>query len=492
MTDLSARADLVLRDNPRTAYIDGDFVQPGDGAGLPIHSPWTGLPLCTVAAAGPSDVERAIYAARRAFDNTPWPSLAPSDRGNLLLAIAEGMTARLQDLAIIEALNGGKPFSGALREVEGAILVFKYYAGAMDKVYGDTIPLGGHLLDFTLREPLGVVGQIVPWNFPLLGASWKLAPALAAGCTCLLKPSPLTPLSALMLAEICHAAGVPPGVVNILPGGADVGRTLAEDPRIDGISFTGSTAVGQDVMRLAAGSIKRVALELGGKNANIVFETANLEKAATSAVASAFGNAGQSCSARSRLLVQRSILPKFEALFAEAAARLRTGSPFDAATTLGPLISHHHRQTVAEAVEAAHNAGGRLISGGQVSAGDGFFYPPTILSDVATENPAFTREIFGPVCSITPFDTEAEAIALANMSEYGLNGSVWSTDISQALRVARAIRTGMIAINGLPSASKTSVFAPFGGYKKSGIGRELGLHAFDFYTEIKNVVIDHS
>ncbi|MGR7996898.1 aldehyde dehydrogenase family protein [Xanthobacter sp. ZOL 2024] len=480
---------LALAELKGSPFVDGAFTE-GSGARDTLFDPWTGRALCEVGLAGTAEVEAAITAARRAFDASDWPHRPPAERGAVLAAIVEGLKARAETFGTIEALNAGKPFAGALKEVEGAIRVFTYYAGAMDKLFGDTIPLGRDLLDFTLREPLGVVAQIVPWNFPLLGASWKLAPALAAGCTVLLKPAPLTPLTALLLAEVCAAAGVPPGVVNILPGGAEVGQKLAEDPRIDGISFTGSTVVGGAVMRAAAGSIKKVALELGGKNANVVFADADLEKAAASAVASGFGNAGQSCSARSRLLVERRALPAFEAAFRAAAARLRPGPAFAADTTLGPLISAAHREAVAHKVETAVEAGAALLCGGAVPTGDGFFYPATILSGVGADNPAFRQEIFGPVCSITPFEGEAEALALANDSDYGLNGSVWSRDIGRALRTARGMRTGMVAVNGLPSASRTSVFAPFGGYKRSGIGRELGLNGLDFYCEIKNMVVD--
>ena len=474
------------------SYIDGKFVERAGGMRLSIRNPWTGEALADVAGAGSDEVSLAIAAARRTFDSSDWSHLPPAERGAMLHAIANGLAARKQELATIEALNAGKPFTGAAREVEGAIRAFTYYAGAMDKYFGDTIPLGKDLLNLTLRESLGVVGQIVPWNFPLLGASWKLAPALAAGCCCVLKPSPATPLTALLLAEICAEAGIPPGVVNILPGGTEVGQQIVADPRVDGISFTGSTAVGSEIMRMAAGSIKKVALELGGKNACVIFADADLRRAAVSAAASGFGNAGQSCSARSRILVQRSVAREFLELFGAAATKLRVGAAMDPETSLGPLISEQHRSGVAASVDAAVAAGARLAAGGSAVAGAGFFFEPTILDDVLPSNPAFSHEIFGPVCSITTFDTEAEGIQLVNDSQYGLNGSVWSADIGRALRVARAMRTGMVAVNGLPSASKTSIFAPFGGYKQSGIGRELGLEALGFYTEIKNLVIDLS
>jgi betaine-aldehyde dehydrogenase len=483
---MAAPAPLRLRLAP---YVDGGFAEGGSDT-MDVYDPWKGEVLAQVASASADDVERAIAAARRAFDRTDWPDRAPTERGAVLHAIAAGLAARQQEFATIEAINAGKPISGALREVEGAIRAFTYYAGAMDKFFGDTIPLGKDLLDFTLREPLGVVAQIVPWNFPLLGASWKLAPALAAGCCCLLKPSPATPLTALLLAEVCEAAGVPAGVVNILPGGAEVGRLLVEDPRVDGVSFTGSTAVGSEIMRMAAASVKSIALELGGKNASVVFDDADIGRAAASAVASGFGNAGQSCSARSRLLVQSAAVEPFIRAFAEAASKLATGGALDQGTTLGPLISSGHRDNVLAAIGQAQAAGAELVSGGHPVDRPGFFLEPTILGSVSPSNPAFSHEIFGPVCSVTPFDTEEEAAQLVNDSEYGLNGSVWSANIGRALRTARKIRSGMVAVNGLPSASKNSIFAPFGGYKRSGIGRELGMSALEFYTETKNVVVD--
>jgi betaine-aldehyde dehydrogenase len=416
------------------------------------------------------------------------------ERGQILRAIADRITSRADDLALVESVNGGKPISAARREVAGAARVFHYYAGAMDKFFGDTIPVTEQAFNFTLREPLGVVAQITPWNFPLLAAAWKLAPALASGCASLLKPSPLTPLSTLLLAELASECGVPAGSINILPGGGETGRTLAEHEAIDGISFTGSTAIGAEVMRAAAGTIKSVALELGGKNASIIFADADIEKAARSAVGAAFGNAGQSCSARSRILVQRAAMQAFTGVFIDEIARLKLGSPLDPSTTLGPLISASHWFRVDRDVRAAENGGAKLLIGGSrpENLQMGNFYLPTVFGDVSPDMPISREEIFGPVCSITPFDGEEEAVRLVNRSVYGLNGSVWSRDIGQALRVARAVRTGMIAVNGLPSASTASVFAPFGGYKRSGLGRELGVQALAFYTEIKTVTVDLS
>jgi betaine-aldehyde dehydrogenase len=476
-----------------TPFIDGAFEESGL-AGEALLNPATGEVLATVHPASREQVLKAIGAARRAFDEGDWPRMPVFERGQVLRAIADGIEARSEELALIESVNGGKPITGARREVAGAARVFSYYAGAMDKFFGDTIPVSDPLLNFTLHEPLGVVAQITPWNFPLLAAAWKLAPALAAGCASLLKPSPLTPLSTLLLAEIIAECGVPKGIVNILPGGAEAGQLLATHEAIDGISFTGSTAVGVEVMRAAAGTVKKVALELGGKNACIVFDDADIAGAAKSAISGAFGNAGQSCSARSRLLVQKSAVAPFTKALLGELAKLRLGSPLDPATTLGPLISSAHWQRIEQSVRSAEHDGARLLSGGhrpdELKAGN--FFLPTVFGDVLPEMPLYHDEMFGPICSITSFDTEAEAIRKANDSAYGLNGSVWSQNIGQALRVAKAVRTGMIAVNGLPSASSTSLFAPFGGYKRSGIGRELGMGALAFYTETKTVTVDLS
>lgn len=476
---------------PAASYVNGAFVSAGDGATLAVLNPATGREIARVTGAGPATVDAAAAAARAAFDEGPWPRTPPFERGRVLQKISDAISARLEELAVIEALDAGKPIAAARREVAGAARVFAYYAGAMDKFPGDTLPVDRHLLSLTLREPLGVVAQVTPWNFPLLAAAWKLAPALAAGCAAVLKPSPLTPLSTLVLAQIAGECGAPPGVVNVIPGDGEAGARLVSHPQVDGVSFTGSTAVGVAVARAAAAGVKKVALELGGKNACVIFADADMERAAQAAVAAAFGNAGQSCSARSRILVQRTAMPAFEAAFLAAVAALRPGDTMDEATTLGPLASQAQRDAVEAHVAAAKASGLRLLCGGGRIAGlPGFYLEPAVFSDVGPEHPLFQTEVFGPVASLTPFDDEAGAIRLANATDYGLNGSVWSRDLGRALRTARAMRAGSVAVNGLPSASMHALFTPFGGYRRSGVGRELGLAAIDFYTELKTITLD--
>jgi betaine-aldehyde dehydrogenase len=430
-----------------------------------------------------ADVEEADEAVARAKAAFPaWRDAAPGDRAKLLRRLARVLEERVEELAQLEARNVGKPISDARGEVGSVVDVFDYYAGAPERLLGTQIPVAGGI-DITFREPLGVVGLITPWNFPLSIASWKIGPALAAGNTIVLKPAELTPLTAIELGKIALEAGIPEGVLNVVNGpGRVVGERIVEHPDVAKVAFTGSTAVGRRVGELASQSIKRVTLELGGKSANIVFADADLKQAAASAPGAVFGNAGQDCCARSRILVERTAVEPFlEALEREVTA-LRVGDPLDDATQMGPLISADQREKVASYVDDD----ARVAFRGSVPDGPGYWFPATVLSPVSNDDRAAREEIFGPVAAVIPFEDEAEAIRIANDTVYGLSGSIWTRNGARALRVARALETGTISVN---SNSSVRVTTPFGGFKQSGIGRELGPFALDHYTELKNVFI---
>jgi acyl-CoA reductase-like NAD-dependent aldehyde dehydrogenase len=428
-----------------------------------------------------ASVEQADDAVARAKAASPaWRRVSPGDRAALMRGLAEALDARRGELAVLEARNAGKPISDARGEMGMVVDTFAYYAGAPERLVGDTIPVAGGVA-MTFREPLGVVGLIVPWNFPLAIASWKLAPALAAGNTVVLKPAELTPLTALEFERIALEAGIPEGVVNVVAGpGRIVGRRLVEHPDVAKIAFTGSTEVGRSVAQGAAGTIKRVTLELGGKSANIVFADADLETAARSAPMAVFGNAGQDCCARSRILVERSALDRFLDAFEEAVEGINVSDPLDEDTQMGPLISAGQRETVASYV----GADAPVAIRGSAPDGAGFWYPPTVLCPISNDDRAAREEIFGPVACVIPFRDEEEAVRLANDTIYGLSGSIWTRDGSRALRVARRLETGVISIN---SNTSVRVSTPFGGFKQSGYGRELGPDALEHYSEVKSV-----
>jgi len=440
-----------------------------------ILNPATEESIAEVEAAGVEETDAAVARAKEAFP--AWRAVAPADRARLLRRLATLVEEHGEELARLESRNVGKPIAGARGEVGMVSEVFYYYAGSIDKHFGETIPVAGGV-DLTFREPLGVVGLIVPWNFPLNIASWKLGPALACGNTVVLKPAELTPLTALRLGELALEAGIPEGVVNILPGkGSVVGTRLVEHPDVAKIGFTGSTEVGQEVMRGAAGTIKRVTLELGGKSANVVFADADLERAAAAAPYAVFDNAGQDCCARSRILVEASVYDRFAELLVEATRGVKVGDPEDDATEMGPLVSAAHREQVASFVD------GEPLFRGDAPDGRGYWYPATLVEARPADRIA-REEVFGPVAALIPFADEADAIRIANDSDYGLSGSIWTENGGRALRVARAIETGVLSIN---SNSSVRPSTPFGGFKRSGFGRELGMHGLAGYSEVKNV-----
>jgi acyl-CoA reductase-like NAD-dependent aldehyde dehydrogenase len=434
--------------------------------------------LAEVPRAGVEEVDAAVGAARAALGT--WRALAPGARAGLLRALAENIAAHHEELSVLEARNAGKAIGDARGEMQMVVDTFHYYAGAPERLLGDTIPVAGGQ-GFTVREPVGVVGLITPWNFPLTIAAWKLGPALAAGNTVVLKPAELTPLTALRFAELALEAGLPEGVVNVVVGpGRTCGQRLVEHPGVDKIAFTGSTEVGRSIAAGAAQTIKRVTLELGGKSANVVFADADLQAAAAAAPSAVFGNAGQDCCARSRILVQAEAMDEFMAELEVQVKALRVGDPLDEATQMGPLISAGQRETVASFLDD----GAPVAFRGSAPDGPGFWFAPTVLAPVDPQARVAREEVFGPIAAVIPFRDEAEAIALANDTIYGLSGSIWTRDGARALRVARSIDTGVLSIN---SNSSVRVTTPFGGFKQSGYGRELGPHALDAYTEVKTI-----
>jgi acyl-CoA reductase-like NAD-dependent aldehyde dehydrogenase len=450
----------------------------GTGARLTVIEPATEGVLAELPQAGVEEADAAVARAKAAFP--AWRAVAPRDRGRILSGLADAVDARLRDLAMLEARNAGKPIGDARGEMGMVVETFRYYAGAPERLLGDTIPVAGGI-DLTFREPLGVVALIVPWNFPLTIASWKLAPALAAGNTVVLKPAELTPLTALELERIALEAGLPEGVLNVVVGpGRVVGERLTAHPDVAKVAFTGSTEVGRRIAEVAAGTIKRVTLELGGKSANIVFADADIERAAAAAPMAVFGNAGQDCCARSRILVERPVFDAFMSELERHVLALRVGDPLDEETEIGPLISSSHRETVASFLAD----GAPVAFRGSAPEGAGYWFPPTVLGPLDNRDRAAREEIFGPIACVVPFDGEEEAILLANDTIYGLSGSIWTVDGARALRVARRLDTGVLSIN---SNTSVRVATPFGGFKQSGVGRELGPRALDHYTEVKNV-----
>lgn len=470
--------------------IAGKRVASADGKTAPTHNPATGEVIAQVAQATAADVDKAVRTAHERFTSGAWKTMHTRERGQILQRVANLIRERLDMLAQIESRNGGKPISAARGEMSSVANTFEYYAGAVNKIHGQTIPVNANGTALTFREPLGVCALITPWNFPLVITAWKVAPALAMGNTVVIKPASATPLSALALADLVLEAGVPEGVVNVVTGSGGVaGNALVSHPLVRKISFTGSTEIGTSVMKLAAETIKRVSLELGGKSANIVFADANLDVCVESSIFAVYDNAGQDCCSRSRILVERPIYDEFVERFTARTKTLKVGDPTDEKTEMGPLITPQHRESVCRYIEVGDSEGARRLCGGEKPTGDlarGNYLTPAVYVDVKSDMRIMQEEVFGPVVGIMPFDGEAEAIQFANDSPYGLSGSLWTRDIGRALRVARSVDTGMLSIN---SSSSVHIEAPFGGMKQSGIGREQGMAALDHYSEYKSVFI---
>jgi acyl-CoA reductase-like NAD-dependent aldehyde dehydrogenase len=467
-------------------FIDGETTGAASGLLRELVEPATGGLLARAAMAGEEDVDRAVAAARAALDG-PWGKTPPNERARLLQALADAIAANRNDLAALESRNVGKAISSVKAEIGGAVENFRFFASVTGSIAGRSNPVGGSLLTYSLKEPVGVCAQIVPWNYPLLMSTWKLSPALAAGCAVVLKPDPQTPLSVLRIAELAAEVGFPAGAINIVPGdGPTIGAYLVRHPGIDKVAFTGSTKTGGEIMRLASDPIKRVSLELGGKSPNLVFADADLDDAIPSSVWSIYYAAGQSCEARSRVLVEASIYDDFVSRFAGYVQELKVGDPLDPDTQVGSLISTKHRDRVHGYVERGLEQGAKVVVGGEPGDGKGAFYRPTVLAEVSNDMVVAQEEIFGPVAAAIPFEDEADAIRIANDVKYGLFATVWTGDPARGHRVARAIKSGMVGIN-TPYTAFPGV--PFGGYKQSGFGRELSIDTLDLYLETKGVLV---
>jgi betaine-aldehyde dehydrogenase len=489
-------ADEILQNVPRIGgivpmYTGGEWRLAANGGTREIHNPANGQTIARVAEGDAADAAVAIAAARRAFDEGPWGSMSAADRAALLFKVADAVDAHRDEFMRIDTLNNGKPLRETEYDAVDAANCFRYYAGLATKPHGQTFDVPAPSQTFTVREPIGVCGQIIPWNYPLLMAVWKLAPALAAGNVCVLKPSELTPLSAIRLATIFEELEFPAGVVNVVLGaGATVGHAIAESPLVDKIAFTGGTKTGRSIMLDATTNLKKISLELGGKSPNVVFADADFETAIDYALFGIFANAGQVCSAGSRLILERSLHDRFVGRLVERAQKIRVGDGFDPETEMGPIISPVHRERVEGYIAAGKHEGARLLCGGDRLGGPlagGNFIAPTIFDETSPKMRVVQEEIFGPVLVVQTFDDEAEAVALANDTIYGLAGAVFTQDIAKAHRVIRKMRAGITWIN---TYHPTYNEAPWGGYKQSGIGRELGTYGYDAYTEVKQINVN--
>ncbi|HEY1270495.1 MAG TPA: aldehyde dehydrogenase family protein [Terriglobales bacterium] len=473
----------------RKMLIDGKWVEAVSGKTFETYNPSTGEVLARIAEGDRADIDRAVKAARKAFESGPWPDMSPADRARLLWRLSDLLEQHLEEFAELETLDNGKPiFFSRIVDIPSAVEVFRYMSGWATKVEGNTIPISAHgarYFAYTLREPVGVVGQIIPWNFPMIMAAWKLAPALAVGCTVVLKPAEQTPLTALRLGELIQEAGFPDGVVNIVPGfGETAGAALARHPDVDKIAFTGSTEVGKLILQAAGGNLKKVSLELGGKSPNIVFPDADLQTAIPGSALAVFFNQGQCCTAGSRLFVHKSIFDQVLDGVSQFAQKIPLGPGMEASSKLGPLVSKEQLDRVCSYVECGLDEGAKAVAGGRKRSGAGYFFEPTVLVDVKPNMKVVKEEIFGPVVTAIPFDQPEELVTSANDTMYGLASAIWTRDISRAHKVAAKLRAGTVWIN---CYNVFDPALPFGGYKQSGWGREMGHEVLDLYTQTKAV-----
>ncbi|GMA51371.1 aldehyde dehydrogenase [Alicyclobacillus contaminans] len=488
--ELKPRVVEFLKGTKRL-FINGEFVDSVSGKTFETYNPATGEVLAVVSEAGPEDVDRAVQAARKAFDEGKWARMSPARRSRLMYLLADAMEAHKEELAQLETLDNGKPIRESMHgDIPLAIEHIRYYAGWATKITGQTIPVSGNFFNYTRHEPVGVVGQIIPWNFPLLMAVWKIGAALAMGCTVVLKPAEQTPLSALYLAALVQEVGFPEGVFNVVPGfGETTGAALVEHPKVDKIAFTGSTAVGKIIMKQAADTMKRVTLELGGKSPNIILPDADMKRAIPGAFMGIMFNQGQVCCAGSRLFIQKKVYDNVVADLADLAKKVKQGPGLDESTEMGPLVSDEQQARVLRYIEAGRQEGAQVVVGGASVFDKGYFVAPTIFADVKDEMTIAREEIFGPVVAAMPFEDLDDVIRRANDSDYGLAAGLWTENLRSAHYVASKLKAGTVWVN---CYNAFDAAAPFGGYKQSGIGREMGSYALNNYTEVKDVWINLS